>query len=227
MNNITLTCPHCHTKNVAFTYIGNNIIQKMDKYGNTIPKNASGFGIYNTFWICNKCSYAIVVIAYQKSTIRQIPIEDVDFFHDFFKIMKIHPYYTSTEAPEHTPEVLSKPFIEGKECCRQLMFTPSAMMMRKVLELALPKLIQQEGLPLKVALKKLEEMGTLPKIMAEWRQNMREIGNIAAHESEEITAKEAWDLVNFTELFLTYTFTLPGMIEERKKFIPSSEPVQP
>jgi hypothetical protein len=52
--------------------------------------------------------------------------------------------------------------------------------------------------------------------MKEWAHEIRELGNDAAHEEEPFTEIEATTLQAFTELFLTYTFTLPGMLAARK-----------
>jgi hypothetical protein len=52
--------------------------------------------------------------------------------------------------------------------------------------------------------------------MKEWAHQIRELGNDAAHEEDPFTEDEARALHAFSELFLTYTFTLPGMFAARK-----------
>lgn len=52
--------------------------------------------------------------------------------------------------------------------------------------------------------------------MKKWAHAIREDGNDAAHEDEPFEEGEARMLQSFTELFLTYTFSLPGMLEQRK-----------
>ncbi|WP_343895983.1 DUF4145 domain-containing protein, partial [Craurococcus roseus] len=60
-----------------------------------------------------------------------------------------------------------------------------------------------------------QEIGITPA-MKEWAHEIRELGNDAAHEDEPFTEAEAKALHSFTEMFLTYAFTLPGLLEERK-----------
>lgn len=60
------------------------------------------------------------------------------------------------------------------------------------------------------------ETGVTPS-MKSWAHEIRLIGNEAVHEDEPVQEKDAKDIQAFTELFLTYAFTLPGMLEERRK----------
>lgn len=64
-----------------------------------------------------------------------------------------------------------------------------------------------------------QELGITPA-MKQWAHEIRDLGNDAAHEEEPFTEGEAKALHAFTEMFLTYVFTLPGMLEERKKAEP-------
>jgi hypothetical protein len=52
--------------------------------------------------------------------------------------------------------------------------------------------------------------------MKEWAHEIRLLGNDAAHEEDPFTPPEAESLQAFTQLFLTYAFTLPGMLAARK-----------
>jgi hypothetical protein len=60
--------------------------------------------------------------------------------------------------------------------------------------------------------------------MREWAHQIRELGNDAAHDEDPFTEHEAQTLQAFTELFLTYSFTLPGMIAARKSPAPVPGP---
>jgi hypothetical protein len=45
---------------------------------------------------------------------------------------------------------------------------------------------------------------------------IRDIGNESAHEEPE-TEPDARAIYNFTNMFLRYAYSMPGMMEERKK----------
>lgn len=49
--------------------------------------------------------------------------------------------------------------------------------------------------------------------MKGWATHVRLGGNDALHDPEEFTLEEATTLRTFTEMFLTYAFTLPKMLE--------------
>ncbi len=63
------------------------------------------------------------------------------------------------------------------------------------------------------------ETGVTPA-MKEWAHQIRVLGNDAAHEEDPFTREDADALQAFTELFLTYAFTLPGMMAARKAVAP-------
>ena len=51
--------------------------------------------------------------------------------------------------------------------------------------------------------------------MKKWAHEIRHLRNDATHEEDPFTDDEAQALQSFTELFLTYAFTLPGMLVAR------------
>ena len=53
--------------------------------------------------------------------------------------------------------------------------------------------------------------------MKEWAHEIRCLGADAAHDEDPFTENEAKSLQPFTELFLTYAFMLPGMLDAKKK----------
>ncbi len=52
--------------------------------------------------------------------------------------------------------------------------------------------------------------------MREWAHEVRLIGNESVHDDAPISAEDASDIAHFAELFLTYTFSLPGRLAERR-----------
>ena len=58
--------------------------------------------------------------------------------------------------------------------------------------------------------------GRITSDMKDWAHEIRDVGNDAVHEAEPFSEKDTKDLQRFTELFLMYAFTLPGMLAERR-----------
>ena len=52
--------------------------------------------------------------------------------------------------------------------------------------------------------------------MKDWAHAVRLDGNDAVHEEQPFGEDDAKQLASFTEIFLLYAFTLPGMLEVRK-----------
>lgn len=91
------------------------------------------------------------------------------------------------------------------------------MMMRKAVDLALKEIAPAaENLPLAKRIDKAVEAGLLTKDLAQWAHEIRIFGNEAVHDPVEVSEQEATEIKDFTELFLLYVFTLPGMLAERR-----------
>jgi len=58
------------------------------------------------------------------------------------------------------------------------------------------------------------EIGVTPS-MKQWAHEIRALGNEAAHEDEPFDEEATEDLQSYTEVFLMYAFTLPGMLAAR------------
>jgi len=102
-------------------------------------------------------------------------------------------------------------------------FDAAGTMFRKALDIGLKQLhpsgkgnIQNSinGLP--------SETGITPS-MKEWGHQIRHLGNDAAHDEEPFSEADARALQSFTQLFLTYSFSLPGMLAEKRSETESTE----
>jgi hypothetical protein len=65
-------------------------------------------------------------------------------------------------------------------------------------------------------IKKLAADGKLTADIALWSDNVRDVGNDAAHEETSITRDELIVLRSFSEMVLRYLFTLPAMVKRRR-----------
>lgn len=69
---------------------------------------------------------------------------------------------------------------------------------------------------LNARINKLKADQTITAEMADWAHIVRLEGNESAHSDEETTKEEAQELIDFTETFLLYAFTLPEMVRIRR-----------
>jgi hypothetical protein len=95
-------------------------------------------------------------------------------------------------------------------------FDAAGTMFRKALDVGLKRIHPEGKGTLEKRINGLPDTIGITPAMKEWAHSIRDLGNDAAHEEEPFSEADAKALQAFTETFLTYTFTLPGMIEERK-----------
>ena len=65
-------------------------------------------------------------------------------------------------------------------------------------------------------IKSLATAGKLTGDITVWSENIRDIGNEAAHEESPITRDELTALRNFSEMVLRYLFSLPNAVKKRR-----------
>lgn len=123
------------------------------------------------------------------------------------------------------PRTMRTAYSEAQICFRAKAFTASAIMCRKVLEgLCNEHGITERGLA--ASLKKLRENGIIESRLFEWAEELRTLGNEAAHGvNASISKQDANDIIEFTEALVEYVFTYRDKFEEFKKR--RAKPTQP
>jgi hypothetical protein len=137
-------------------------------------------------------------------------------------VVRHWPTEIETKAPEHSPNNVTSFYLQGMDNLARKNYDAAGTMFRKSLDIALKRLNQSGKGTLQQRIDNLPAAVAITPAMKEWAHQIRELGNDAAHEEDPFTEDEAKTLQAFTELFLTYTFTLPGMLEARKSPPPPS-----
>lgn len=120
-------------------------------------------------------------------------------------------YPSDTEGrtmPEGLPPAIARTFRSAVACLSAGQFEASSIMARKTVEGLCRELGARTG-SLKSKLEGLSKDGNLdPKLVA-WADQLRLIGNDAAHELDiAVSHQDAKDTIDFAEALLLYTFTL-------------------
>lgn len=131
-------------------------------------------------------------------------------------VVRHWPTEIETKAPEHSPNNVTSFYLQGMDNLARKNYDAAGTMFHKSLDIALKRLNQSGKGTLQQRIDNLPAAVAITPAMKEWAHQIRELGNDAAHEEDPFTEDEAKTLQAFTELFLTYTFTLPGMLEARK-----------
>ena len=196
-------CPHCGTNNVAFSIVhqhpvGSQVTQRWD-----------------TLATCGRCTRGVV--AGFKTPTLDPPISLWKGGHELEgMLVDFFPSRPRPKAPDHTPENVAGYYRQGMENLPRACDAAGSMF-RKVLDTGLKAKFPREKYPkikgtLKQRIQKAAEQHELTPELAEWSHKIRLDGNDAAHDEEAFSEEDARTLQTFTELVLTYLFTLPGML---------------
>jgi hypothetical protein len=138
------------------------------------------------------------------------------------ELVEIWPKRLPIEAPQHLPENVSRYYMQGMDNIKRKNFDAAGTMFGKALDTGLKKLHPGGNGTLEKRIDRLPETLGITPAMKEWAHEIRHLRNDAAHEEDPFLPEEAIALQSFTELFLTYAFTLPGMLDARRAATNSS-----
>jgi hypothetical protein len=133
------------------------------------------------------------------------------------EIMRTYPEPPRIDAPEHTPPPIAKAFRQGFGSLNRQEYEPCVMLMRKVLDLTIKEKNPESNGVLAKRLAQSFEKGLITSDMAEWAKVIKGFGNGAAHDADDIPEDVAREMTYFTEMLLMYLYTLPGMLDARRK----------
>jgi hypothetical protein len=182
-------CPHCGRQEMTFYFV------------------AQSYKV--TFWICAHCGGGVCGVSEHE-------VRNNVFKYEYFE--KIYPEPQPLDAPPHTPENINRVYKTSVRNLRSGMdsdYEATGIMARKVLEMAANEAGGKGG-NLFQKISDLANRRVITQALAEWAHAIREIGNEAAHDDTPFTKEDAEQTTYFAEMFLTYLFTLPGMIAERR-----------
>ncbi|MEQ9348135.1 MAG: DUF4145 domain-containing protein [Thalassospira sp.] len=184
---ILVDCPHCRT-----IQAGCRCLKVYDRHDERTKDGKKTLHLVRTgFLLCPVCRKAIIA---------ESEAGKFTFTPD-----------GNLEVPEHLPELVERYLRQGLENVHRN-FDAAGMMFRKSLEIALKVKHPELKDSLYKNIEKLAEDNDLTKDLAKWAHHIRFAGNDAAHE-EEFSAEDAKEMQNFTELVLTYLFTLPEKVK--------------
>lgn len=210
------TCPHCRTVDQGFTL--------RHEYAHFLP--LSGHQADAALFSCNGCSKPIAAVAVRVSNgVGSLWTQAGQFTpytaDQYWVVMEMYPpEYKAGEAPKLTPANVASYFNQGCGALERGHWDTAGMGFGKALDIATKRLIREaagDDCPaLKSALQKridwLFEKNKLTEQLKDWAHIVRIERNDATHEEEPFTKEEAEQLKSFTDIFLTYVFTLPGEI---------------
>jgi hypothetical protein len=195
-------CPHCCAENATLTAKCIAETKTKDRY--------------NIFMQCNVCKLGVIIIVDDRYRCHSNnEYENGALLDDIFLILDMFPKRNDIDTPDYTPKNISEYFRQAVDSLQRSNFDAAGMMFRKVVDVTTKKLGATTG-KLNNRIDTLAEKHEITPAMQEWAHVIRLDGNEAAHEEEPFDRETCEALKSFTELFLMYVFSLPGMLEERR-----------
>ena len=196
-----LHCPHCNTEAAGF-------------FGDAYMQGDSRINSWLLLLRCGVCNEGAVA-KYQSMHFPQWVQSNGQLPPP--KLLGIWPEEEQLKAPEHLTDKVERLYLQGVSSLDRSEYDAAGTMFRKCLDSALKQVHPEGRGNLKERIDKLPEALGVTPAMKQWAHEIRDLGNDAAHEEELFTGEQAAELHAFTEMFLTYSFTLPKMLEQRKE----------
>ena len=211
MANFKWNCPHCAAQTAAFTTLFISY-HGVDHRHHSVARCA----------VCERHTlFAFKVMPLDKNfgdflnNQNDLLSRDLTGSGNGFKSIDVdrtYPEAAVSQAPEHLPSNVTKPFIDGQDVFTIGKFENAAFSVRQALERAVKHIDPSVEGSLKAKIKQLGEKGLVTKDLVELAHTVRTEGNVAVHE-EDWTKDEAHQLIEFARLFFVYVFTLPAQVK--------------
>ena len=212
MPSILAECTRCGGVNIGFQLVVEHQVPSTDP-----PQ-------WYALYLCGKCQAGLMAhyvrVRSQFASPKSCP-RDPD--QCGYAMVDRYPEPSPSISPDYTPDNAAIYYIEASDNLKRGAYTSSGMMSRKVIDVSTKRQLGKASgryRDNKTRIDALAESGAITKDLQDWAHHVRLGGNDAAHDDDPFTKDEAEDLLNFTELYLTYVYSLPGRLRARRGLPP-------
>ena len=217
---VNIPCPHCNRENAVLAVEGETY--------------QSLKGTHALMAICRSCSGGVIAevhpnaqvarnngfLNYSKSYQRDMLLDCRPYYSsEFGRVQCTYPVAASFQAPDATPDRVGKFFVEAKENYSRGNYETCGALCRKVIDLATKQMAIAEDISAWKLQKRMEQLkakGAITQEMFDWADIVRLDGNEQTHSEDEFDSHSAKAVMDFTETFLLYAFTLPAMVQAKR-----------
>ncbi len=213
MSSTTITCPHCQAE-----HVGARITS-----GAQLP-DEDGEARYFFTAICRKCCIPSIIVARRTATrlgdgralIKHVCRTQRDPIPNFIEPVGMIPALDAVQAPDDLPANVASAYAEARDCLRRGAVISAAMGFRLTLERATRALNGDAGNSLAERIAALAGKNALPPALGKWAGEIGLIRGKPVDHDTDPSPDELRSAGDFTEMFLTYAFTLPARIDQRR-----------
>lgn len=135
----------------------------------------------------------------------------------WYQVTEFWPQVPLPQVPELMPPDVSRSYLQAeRNFAIKGNEEAAGIMYRKALDVGLKKIDPGLTGMLGPKIKALAKAGKLTEDIATWSDQVRDLGNDAAHEEDPILRDDLIALRNFTEMVLRYLFSLPNAVKKRR-----------
>jgi hypothetical protein len=217
MASILADCTNCGGQNVGFEIAAEHL--------------TPGGGDWFTLLFCGKCRSGLMVSFRRNlnnyNSPMKCPGDPTDGGH--YTLLARYPQPQPSQAPDHLPKAIADYFLEAADNFKRAAYTSSGFMSRKVIEVSTKRQLGEEAKNYRDNRQRIDALaasGAITGDLQDWAHHVRLGGNEAVHEDVPFDKDQAQDLLSFTELYLTYVYSLPGRLRVRRG-LPALEETPP
>lgn len=190
-----------------------NALVKGEDVGHYIKQNPYELADAQKFTLC-KCPECLSPLLVEQDIILDMYPNDIDWG----TVKKIYPNNLFHINPV-IPAKLQEALIECIQCFKGGANTATAIMCRRALEgFCTVKGIKEKGL--EKSIKKMKDEGMINEQLYEWANQLRVVGNKAAHNIESnFSSIDAKDILDFTIAILDFTYSFKDKFDKFKERI--------
>jgi len=231
MATIVCDCPHCGTAKSQFIIFGsrNFPVETAQEESRSAHTGAIIYELnYSCAGMCSTCykPLAILLVATHPNQVQQFTAttnlklvqENSDVKTIGLSVVETFPKPPVPEIPTHLPETIERAFMQAE---RNFHISgneeASALMYRRSLELAIKDRFPDLKGSVAARTKQLVDNKELPSSMGDWADEIRDLGNEAAHEQSSIDKTQLKMIRGFTDTLSRYLYTLPAEVNARRK----------
>ena len=217
MPSMILECPHCGAEKIGFQLISDLL---------STQRSSANLRRVRTLLMCTNCEEAVVVVFdAQPGTpagINQgiMPMNsNIDPTRSGWAIVNSYPKPQPSKCPPYTPDDLRRIFLQASNAFKRGDPDASGAMSRKVVDVSTQQLLAADSKKFNNIQGRIDELahrGKLTDDLRQWAHEIRLGGNDASHDTDAFTMPEAEELLDFAELYLTYVYSLPLRLADRR-----------
>lgn len=124
------------------------------------------------------------------------------------------PWYLPWEHVDNVPQDIFLLYHEARKCCKELCYTASVLVCRKILMNLAVNQGAKEWQKFIEYIEYLSDRWYIPPNGKWWVDHIRKKGNEATHEIQHMTKQDAEDLINFTQMLLVFIYEFPSRVPQ-------------